>query len=137
MANSIAVLLIIGSAAVGPIEAQTTGRDIYVGGAPPDVVARRPNDYKLGRPACLHAGESIGTGKFDEGPCHPESLPELCERAMREIGIDTKMQSGFVSYGWREQNGKFLYAFGAWSPSKSSGDDWPVRCIPVPEGYRR
>lgn len=123
MANSIAVLLIIGSAVIGPIEGKQIGTTFY----------KDPHAAEL--LGCALPGKSIDD--LVPGECHRESLPELCERAMREIGIDTKMQSGFVSYGWREQNGKFLYAFGAWSPSKSSGDDWPVRCIPVPEGYRR
>lgn len=114
MSNSIAVLLIIGSAVVGPIEAQQV---------------QDPTAPYVMR-------QDFSTGKTESGNLRLESLPELCERAMREIGIDTTNKSGFMSYGYKTDGAKFVYAFGAWSPMKTAQDDWQVRCIPVPTGYR-
>lgn len=130
----LAVLLIIGSAVVGPIEAQPK---------PPEGVYAEPRSptgwSKTVTLSKTQLGTHVGSYAADVPPS--ESLPELCERAMREIGIDTKNTSGFLSYGearWSaDGETHFRYAFGAFAPMKTDKDGWSVRCIPVPTGYRK
>lgn len=90
----LSVLLIVGSAVVGPIEAQPTGR--CVANAEYPLLSR----------------------------CERETLPELCERAMREVG-NTMPLIGYVN-GHSETRGYF----GA--VGKES-----ALCLPTPKGYRR
>lgn len=71
-----------------------------------------------------------------------ESYSQICKRAIRGLGIDVEGESSFASYGemllqHADGSREFRSAFGAWAPPKDSRDDWPVRCIPTPEGYRR
>lgn len=97
--TTLAVLLIIGSAVVGPIEAQKTNTV-----------------------DCHNGAVKVCENLF-------ESLPELCERAMTEIGA-TKDVRGH----W--------WLFETIGTAKPRPNDYntgytEVRCIPVPTGYKR
>ena len=111
MTDPISVLLIIGAAVIGPIEAQPVnqpcGGHYLLPGAPPN-----------------------------PPPCQRETLPELCARAKREIGLvyngpETSFAVGTVNYiGWWIRN-----------PPQFLGPEIPVGkspaiCIPTPSGYR-
>lgn len=131
---SLSVLLIIGAAVVGPIEAQPV----------------RGVDHPAYR-ACLDAHPFLGplfaeqertrgmsyygpteVAQYGAFPCGNvrESLLELCERAMREIGAQVRMH-GIAVQG---PNGELLTS--APSPVWRLGVA-EVRCIPTPEGYRK
>lgn len=112
--NTLTVLLIIGSAVVGPIEAQPVPDRGCVG--------------KAGPGACLTARES---------------LPELCERAMREtLGVKQFIKPG---EGYAEMGSdNTVRRMGFLGPNEHGGYYPPdnkvadlVRCIPVPAGYKR
>ena len=97
MTNPIAVLLIIGSAVVGPIEASS--------------VKECPGPWRTNS-----MGQQFKNCAAVELITIPrETLPELCERAMREIG----------SLPLNDGTGR-----------RAIGPDL-VRCLPVPEGYKR
>lgn len=101
-----AILLIIGAAVIGPIEA-----------LPP------PN-------ACGFTDrEILRANKCAEWK--PETIPEICARAMKEIGAfeitDADISAGRGFYpGWR------------WGPRGKDGP-WvmTVDCIPAPTGLKR
>lgn len=150
MTSPLAVLLIIGSAVVGPIEAQPKFSDVCVG---------------------------VQSNGGTHGSCLAtlESLPELCERAMREVGAakwyryskNSKYPNGLITYElakdlpagtpppevkWTlpqtayekiEQTAmaKYFQTQPGFSPEFSFGTTYwngpEVRCIPVPTGYKR
>lgn len=89
-----AVLLIVGAAVIGPIEGRS----------------------------CQSLME-FGAEQFTR-PCPPETMPELCARAMKEIGVP---EIAFYPDG---RTGGVL-------PGATYEQDTVVRCIPAPEGYRR
>lgn len=134
--SALAVLLIIGSAVVGPIEAQTSIEVIHC--------RSREDCQRMQR-------ENIDTR-------HTESLPELCERAIKEAGIQTVLKFGPSK---EYPNGLITTetlqgkdtppvppqdSWFAWPPATTGiftvGDYWSdkyrvtVRCIPVPTGYK-
>ena len=103
MTDPISVLLIVGAAVIGPIEARTTGLTNECAGLkdrPPSIVA------------CL---------KY-------ETLPELCARAMKEIGA--------IALTFPHEKGTrtewLLFDVNAIPP-----DSFRVYCIPAPSGYRK
>lgn len=97
MTDTLSVLLLIGSAVTGPVEAQLL--------AGPDLPPIRCTPTANGTPNCT-------------GP--RESLDQLCERAMREIGAIN--------------NGRW------YMPPQTRDEQLAplfVRCIPTPKGYRK
>lgn len=99
--STLAVLLIIGSAVVGPIEAQPITDQVKMAvydacikrlGPSGDVAENNCRSYRCSDEA--------------EKPVHYESLPELCERAMREVGAakwyryskNSKYPNGLITY---------------------------------------
>ena len=99
MSDPISVLLIIGAATIGPIEAQPR----------------------------------VSTERY-------ETIPELCERAMKEIGI-VQFYAGsgqFSSGPWTYPDGS---QFSSGEPVTRLGDRFisghVVSCIPTPSGYRK
>lgn len=118
--TTLAVLLIIGSATIGPIEAEFH------------------DTLKPGESCVQGPGVNTCPGRY-------ESLPELCERAMREAGLrlaTSGMKPDGSSYGpmqWTTQRGlKTMTGAQYWKGS--DGSEYylnDVRCIPVPTGYRR
>lgn len=117
--STLAVLLIIGSAVVGPIEAQNTrmlnfpiySNCIYES----NVRSTSPAyDTTVAQCSLLAWGNPDEANKRTLAPL--ETLPQLCERAMREVG-----------------------ALRIFSDSKG-GIMWAgitIRCLQVPQGYRR
>jgi len=99
---TLAVLLIVGAAVIGPIDAQ-------IHDDPTDKFTVCP--YERGRTEVRRCRSIPGIA---------ETVAELCARAMKEIGAEYNN-----ALGW------FL------SPETTSVVATPVRCIPVPEGYRR
>lgn len=115
MTSPLAVLLIIGSAVVGPIEAQPITDQVKMAvydacikrlGPSGDVAENNRRSYRCSDEA--------------EKPVHYESLPELCERAMREAG----------GVPWPGDAEGKVYVL-------SGRQGTLVRCIPVPTGYKR
>ena len=96
MTNPISVLLLIGSAVVGPIEAQLNPLH-------PEITCTLTNPMKCSDPIS-------------------ESLPELCERAMREVGAEHVP----------ERHDKYVAIIEHWALGQEL-----VRCIRVPTGYKR
>ena len=127
MTDPISVLLIIGAAVVGPIEARQTG---WVDN--PNSHRSYCDEWKTAPAGPLpHYGER-GTKEPFYGAYHRdcakvrgyESLPQLCERAMREVGAKTINGNE----GW----------WGEILPVKvQEVTPASVRCIQVPRGYRR
>lgn len=118
--TTLAVLLIIGSAVIGPIEAQF-------------------NDT-------LKPGESCVRGPgVNTCPGRSESLPELCERALKEIGasrISAPLSNDNRGWLWRPTEAP------SWPSNPKPGQKMKmveseagtfdlVRCIPVPTVYKR
>lgn len=107
--NTLAVLLIVGSAVVGPIENHVT------------------------RSYCAAVGycsnDPLQTYIIND--YSEETLPQLCERAMREVGArDGEMwvsKHRPIVIG-RTTNGTIEY-----DPQERV----TVRCVPVPQGYKR
>lgn len=137
--NSLAVLLIIGSAVVGPIEAQPTvdvkrlpggyslsglddprteiGRAKY----PPGYIERVENCKAV---KGWNTFQCMARVNNNEDDIPTETLPQLCERAMREIGATPNNVYG---------------TFGGYF-SLRAGYDWqnpPIRCIPAPTGFKK
>ncbi len=112
MTSPLSVLLIIGAAVVGPIEAQPKpdAYQNYVVGC-----AMRNTEFKQAVP-CAEVAMAYA---------ERESLPELCERAMREVGAERKP---LVNPEWTYPR----ETVAMWRI-----DGLPVRCIPTPQGYRR
>lgn len=126
MTNPISVLLIIGAAVVGPIEQQPLRY-------PQDAIFSDCYVREYEKPG---AHKSIGTHNpayaamiakckaeaYPEGePARGwETLPQLCERAMREIGVKHPLIGDLSTGG-------FI--------GRAGGET--VRCIPTPAGYRR
>lgn len=100
MTNPISVLLIIGAAVVGPIEAQW---DIPKNAAPNCVGSEAWKDKEPGR--------FVICGGL-------ETIPQLCERAMREIGAE-------------------LFRGTPAAALEQHLAGMSVRCIPTPQGYRK
>ncbi len=99
------VLLIIGSAVVGPIEAQLKGY--------PDQVCADP--WVMSTPEPMPR-------------CKYESLPELCARAMREIGAERDVRG----HWW------LFRTVGTADPQPNDyNKPMEVRCIPVPTGFKK
>lgn len=119
MTNPIAVLLIIGSAVVGPIEAQRVDRQDV------DRTVARDQCYKThgGSPAVFAPdGQRYDVATYCDtiAGTRLESLAELCERAMREIG----------GVEWPGDASGNVYVL-----ARSQGT--LIHCIPVPAGYKR
>ncbi len=120
MTNPLSVLLIIGSAVVGPIEAQPFDT------RPGYLDCTKSESAKFGG----YVTEQINTGcrNLAEARAHTESLPELCERAMKEAGarryrlIGQTPGANFPADDWVMNPGP---------------DEVKVRCIPTPTGYKR
>ena len=113
MTDTISVLLIIGAAVVGPIEAQ-----------PGRVYMEVPNSADHHRCYPGNDDERCKLSVLQGQPIQhepDETVAQLCERAMREIGaIKGPHQSGMsVSQGPYVANGLH------------------VSCIPTPTGYRK
>jgi hypothetical protein len=126
MSGPISVLLIIGAAVVGPVEAQDT---TITNPMPPGMFA----------PACGEDGTYILPGGLRGARCHVpvyETLDQLCTRAMREIGATRQysiMAPGKPGEMLRS-DGPMAYAA---ANLDSKDDSIPVRCIPTPTGYRK
>lgn len=154
MTNPISVLLIVGSAVIGPIDSKETRSYHaiepqafcrYIGPTFGRTIDLKGDDYYgvlYLRP--VFEGYSVhhelsylphvaGDHAPPEpvAPCLPpeyESFPQLCERAMREIGAVPRIEipSGKIS---------------RWELIVSDAEsqrDWPiVRCVPTPTGYRK
>lgn len=121
--TTLAVLLIIGSAVVGPIEAQRVDREGI------DRTAVREQCYRThGSSPAIFAPDGqrydVATYCDTVAGTRLESLPELCERAMKEIGAQT-MQA------------KMHQAIPMPAGTGIMPDGARVRCIPVPAGYKR
>lgn len=119
-----AVLLIIGAAIVGPIESRMV--------------------YNIPEGDCLayhqpaekdRTAETLAHAKWvcERDRSRVETPAETCERAMREIGVDTTAE-GRPLYGVVTKDGRFIYSVGSWPASGSA--QWDVRCIPAPFGLR-
>ena len=106
MTDPISVLLIIGAAVVGPSDAKVLNDRV-----PP------------GQHLCIDQTNNPGLTVLPSVTCLPavyESLLQLCERAMREIGaFPTDPRH---PYDFSLLNGGMIS---------------PVRCIPTPSGYWR
>ena len=115
MTDPISVLLIVGAAVIGPVEARNNGLTdecMSMKERPPSITQ------------CLRY----------------ETLPELCERAMKEIGI-VQFYAGsgqFSSQPWIYPDGS---RFSSGAPVTRLGDRFisghAVSCIPTPSGYRK
>ena len=129
MTSPISVLLIIGAAVVGPVEGQV----VFEPGAEQAQQACY-NDYTSKTPIAEIQGlgpnqrlvsswrDACPASKF---PRAPESLSQLCARAMREIGAARLVIEG-DDKGWWLSPGPGEY-----------GSSESVRCIPTPAGYRK
>lgn len=118
--NTLAILLIIGSAVVGPIEAQrVTDWDSLImsshNQSDLDASCERMNSDRQAANAC----KKMVVMRL-------ETLPELCERAMREIGGVSDTRNAVP-------NTALLYTPNG--PHQMTTE--VVRCIPVPTGYRK
>lgn len=106
MTGPLSVLLIIGAATIGPIEAQRVEQ----------LQGPTTCSYTAaGNYLCITPGPIITY----------ETLPQLCERAMREIGAEKQTYKA-----GRDQ--EELHVVENWW----RGFDI-VRCIPTPTGYRK
>lgn len=120
MTSPLSVLLIIGSAVLGPIEAQTvTDWDS------PIMSERNQTDLDA---ACVRMNQDTQAAEACKKMVvvRTESISELCDRAMREIGANLFIQ-GLPD----DATAPRWYAMGR----QSNGER--VRCIPVPTGYKR
>jgi hypothetical protein len=116
MTNPISVLLIIGSAVVGPIDGK-------IEWFPPETAGVTT--------ICVVPDHA---GKLPKGgiPCvaRRETLPQLCERAMRETGLG----EGRILIGQERRVTQQTARY----DSHTTIDQFAfVRCIPTPEGYRK
>ena len=146
MTDPISVLLIIGAAVVGPIEARMTDEvTAYVYQIPhvhscgANCTALYSDVYVPTMAECLERHRSdvrVQPDMKSDDLCFPvknrgETLDQLCERAMREVGVVDF--NGSLNAGWLGTDG--------WRPVLGRrGLEWPtphVRCIPTPAGYRR
>lgn len=123
--ESASVLLIIGSAVVGPIEARCAA-----GAWVPE-----PTPFASDGPLILGTCKRI------------EPIAETCARAMKEIGLE-KVQAGVMSDGrlmmlptpWRDPSTGRARMSGEWYYRTAEGrqlDLDQVRCIPAPSGLKR
>lgn len=109
MSDPISVLLVIGAAVVGPIEAQ---------------------------PTCVRwqTAPHGGSGTF-EAPCIStqglESLPQLCERLLAPFHIEKRY---IATYPDGVMQGSFVDGL---KYDGSDQHLTSVRCIPTPKGYRK
>ena len=115
-----AVLMIIGATVIGPIEGKWVDDETYR-----QCYDRQSAEIR----EKLDVGYWIGPGF----PCDPlrghvETIPELCARTMREVGSTYP--------GWSGQPPS-IGAFVGFIGVPPYTDTSMVRCIPVPEGYRR
>ena len=112
-----AVLLLIGAAVIGPIE----GKYLPMNDAQRDGFNECMRGALSTTASSLQGCESMNA--------RLESLPELCARAMKESGARQ----------WPHDEGTWgRLRPGDWfvgDPMNNRAQ--PVRCIPVPEGYRR
>ena len=115
MGGSISVLLLVGSAVVGPIDGYGPWRQVDETCVQKDITAGKP-DNSFTRLACSN-------------PMPAETIAQLCEWAMREIGAH-KVLDGYTMSG---PNGEM---FTAPAPLWRVGN-LDVHCIQVPAGYRR
>lgn len=107
MTSPLSVLLIIGAAVVGPVHGQL-------------VVGDRAQCH-----ACWDNQKGAAGCETECAVFRDETLPELCERAMREVGAERKP---LVNPEWTYPR----ETVAMWRI-----DGLPVRCIPTPQGYRR
>ena len=109
-----AVLLLIGAAVIGPIEAQ----GVDVENPPPpsewvrDCLARNPLHTRFGCEINSPGGKTPSR--------RLETTAELCERAMREVGAAKDIRNRW----WLQHDPLDVNVY-------------EVRCIPVPAGYRK
>ena len=122
MTNPISVLLIIGAAVVGPID----GKPAQYGPGDPRCkdVMREPTKYPAGAHVACAGGFTAKVVK------EAETLPQLCERAMWEIGAIPVM--GATCHG--ECGDRLFSTVLYWSLDTG---ETSVRCIPTPTGYRK
>lgn len=138
--SGLAVLLIIGSAVVGPIEAQELDYKAYLASinacAKPiyaDLLTEWNRSHKS--PIYSSGGHWIEAQAFcfdriTRPDTRYETLPQLCERAMQEIGAGPNENTAAV-----EPYKSMWYLLRVTSGVASKGFD--VLCIPVPQGYRK
>ena len=107
LCESAAVLLIIGSAVVGPVASKCDKEWVR------QCVDKRP---AVGSAICGHPGY-----------CKDETPAETCARAMKEIGVDAD-KSATAQHAPVE---RFLMSYGT-LPGVG-----PVHCIPAPSGLKR
>lgn len=128
--SMVAILLIIGSAVVGPIEAQQIATQEQVAES-----VRLFNESLTTSP--IIGDVTAGDGRrraFDvKVGIRTESLPELCERAMREIGAQPSSIAQEIDGDLKPIGalGHFMY------PYKKVTEPYHIRGIPVPTGYKR
>lgn len=126
MTDTLSVLLIVGAAVLGPIEAQPTV-DVFKlpGGYRATGIegTSRGRHYEARVSNCKATNPDKNTAQcmsfVDAGRdgILMETLPQLCERAMREIGA-----INFFKGRW-------------WVTTP--GESVEVRCVPTPAGYRK
>ena len=81
MTDPVSILLIIGAAVIGPIEA----RQVWTHGQVAES-ARLFNEYIMKNPGPHSDGGDVFRRNFDaQVGIRRETLPELCERAMKDI----------------------------------------------------
>lgn len=143
MSNTIAVLLIIGSAVIGPLEAQYHELPPDKAPAFNECMNNQPRSsygpYRSNDPREAEKAEKSMAAQMDAkgnrcmravGLEPMESLPELCDRAMREAGGET----------WLAYRTRLNIADKTNDPRKDTrwtlNGQW-LECIPVPTGYKR
>lgn len=147
MTSPLSVLLIVGGAAIGPIDAQPTVDVFHLPGGyslsglnmramnggrlfektfPQEYVARVENCKARTDKDTFQCMALVDDGA-DGIPL--ETLPQLCERAMREIGAFQGSQRKYQGSAWRVIEGWFLPGV--------ANFEVEVRCIPTPTGYRK
>ncbi len=122
MTDTLSVLLIIGSAVLGPVEAQHV---------PPDGVTRESRSPTGWSRTVTHSQSALGShvGSYTAEEPRRETLPELCERAMREVGATAPP----MGTAWRNDENGHPKLISAWAHLGET----EVRCIPTPRGYKR
>ena len=114
--STTAVLLIIGAAVVGPIEAQPNGYDPLTEGRAAYCKERYWDKKALVFPSV--DGDCLS--RRSKMPNY-ETLPELCARAMREIGAGTDNGMNWFLHGVRDESKNLKQ----------------ILCIPAPTGLKR
>ena len=152
MSDPISVLLIIGAATIGPIDSHWVNDE----SRPSSIESCRKSFERpslSGQRAMLSLCENNPVGFFGPFERRPEILPELCERAMKEIGAEKILRFapfGPHKYGlitpekiMREEEKNRVPTEEWWVlmptgklTASYSESQYQVRCIPTPSGYR-